>query len=408
MPHGLPNHLAPVRAARAFARACHAVALVALLAAILSLLTLQGANGSIFLWPSIGALVLVVGLLVLLDRSPGPLQAVLYLTVGGIALYAYAMASIYGAGTYTHTDTFLLTLPKVALIMVGAGSSAVGVFGWALGGYVIGEVAVTAAVLQLGGRFVPDATTTVALVIIGVLLFVSSASQHRSATAQPSLARAARDEQLADVRARIEARAAAILHDTILSDLAAIGAAPDGKLDERLLAQVSRDLEVLLGEEWLAEVDEEAADAPAGWNASELSAVVERHRAAGLPIETSGDLAAIARLTPERAQAVAQAVNQCLVNVEKHSGAGAADVVVHGSEGDVAIMVIDTGRGFVEKETRSDRMGLRWSVRRRIEAVGGSVMVWSMPGRGTSVVLRLPALTIAAPHSATTRERVSE
>jgi signal transduction histidine kinase len=54
-------------------------------------------------------------------------------------------------------------------------------------------------------------------------------------------------------------------------------------------------------------------------------------------------------------------------------------------------MVIDTGKGFSEEETGSDRLGLRQSVRRRIEAVGGTVQVWSTPGKGTSVMIRVPA-----------------
>ena len=58
-------------------------------------------------------------------------------------------------------------------------------------------------------------------------------------------------------------------------------------------------------------------------------------------------------------------------------------------------MVIDAGKGFFEAETGADRLGLRQSVRRRIENVGGTVRVWSTPGRGTSVMIRVPAPTSA-------------
>ena len=54
-------------------------------------------------------------------------------------------------------------------------------------------------------------------------------------------------------------------------------------------------------------------------------------------------------------------------------------------------MVIDGGKGFLERETSVDRLGLRQSVRRRIESVGGTVQVWSTPGTGTSVLISLPA-----------------
>jgi signal transduction histidine kinase len=55
-------------------------------------------------------------------------------------------------------------------------------------------------------------------------------------------------------------------------------------------------------------------------------------------------------------------------------------------------MVIDAGKGFTEAEMGADRLGLRQSVRKRIESVGGHVQVWSTPGKGTSVMIRLPAL----------------
>lgn len=53
-------------------------------------------------------------------------------------------------------------------------------------------------------------------------------------------------------------------------------------------------------------------------------------------------------------------------------------------------MVIDNGSGFSEAATGSDRLGLRSSVRRRIELVGGQVNVWSTPGRGTSIMIKIP------------------
>ncbi|MDQ1579164.1 MAG: hypothetical protein QOE21_1851, partial [Microbacteriaceae bacterium] len=58
-------------------------------------------------------------------------------------------------------------------------------------------------------------------------------------------------------------------------------------------------------------------------------------------------------------------------------------------------MVVDTGRGFSEGETGADRLGLRTSVRRRIEAIQGSVQVWSTPGRGTSIMIRIPTDAVA-------------
>ena len=103
--------------------------------------------------------------------------------------------------------------------------------------------------------------------------------------------------------------------------------------------------------------------------------------------------AAVARLDRESSAALGLAVKQCLVNVLKHSGTTQAEVAVYGSDADVSVMVVDTGKGFTEAETGVDRLGLRNSVRRRIEAVEGTVQVWSTPGRGTSIMIRVPVET---------------
>jgi signal transduction histidine kinase len=88
---------------------------------------------------------------------------------------------------------------------------------------------------------------------------------------------------------------------------------------------------------------------------------------------------------------VALAVKQCLVNVLKHADTNVAEVVIYGAGDEVSIMIIDGGKGFSERETSVDRLGLRQSVRKRIESVDGSVQVWSTPGTGTSILIRLPA-----------------
>jgi len=88
---------------------------------------------------------------------------------------------------------------------------------------------------------------------------------------------------------------------------------------------------------------------------------------------------------------VGLAVKQCLVNVLKHADTDHAEVVIYGSDTEVSVMIIDGGKGFSERENSVDRLGLRQSVRRRIETVDGTVQVWSTPGTGTSILIRLPA-----------------
>jgi hypothetical protein len=218
----------------------------------------------------------------------------------------------------------------------------------------------------------------------------------RGRNAQPSLHRAARDEQLSAMRYQIELKAAAVMHDTVLNHLAAIANAQEGALDPKLRDQIDRDLEVLVGEEWLLDSDGPAdQDTHIEWRSSRLFRAVEESRELGLEVDVSGDVSAVSRLGVEHAAAVALATKQCLVNVLRHAGTDRAEVVVYGSEHEVSVMVIDTGKGFTEDETGADRLGLRHSIRRRIENVGGTVQVWSTPGKGTSVMIRVPATTTA-------------
>jgi hypothetical protein len=209
---------------------------------------------------------------------------------------------------------------------------------------------------------------------------------------RPELDRAVIDDELSVLRYRTEVRAAALMHDTVLGHLSAIAAGSDGALQPRLRSEIEKDLAVLIGEEWLNDPTP-APDDPSrsDWRRSALLSAVQEARDLSLTVDVTGDPGAIGRLTAERDVAVGLAAKQCLVNVLRHAQVDRAEVVVIGSRTDVSIMVIDAGRGFSEQLVASDRLGLRQSVRRRIENVGGEVQLWSTPGRGTSVLIRVPA-----------------
>jgi signal transduction histidine kinase len=73
-----------------------------------------------------------------------------------------------------------------------------------------------------------------------------------------------------------------------------------------------------------------------------------------------------------------------------HSGASTADIVLGATAEAATVMIIDGGGGFDLLAVPSDRLGLRSSVIERVEATGGSVRIWSTPGRGTSVLISIP------------------
>ena len=390
MPLGLPNHLAPRGVSRAFSRAAHAVAFVCLVGALIIAVSIQFGQPELILWPAILALIPFLGALTLLSRRRTTFFAATYLLVGGACMYWYAVTGTFEVEMAGRTDSLVLSLPKVALIAVGAGAGPVSASLWAIAGLAVGEGVTILAASQAGGVIVPDGTTLIALLIMFIVLTFIALNRQNASSAQSSVTRAARDEQLAEVRFRIEAQAAAIMHDTVLGHLAALSVARPGPLPEDLRAQITRDLEILVGEEWLLDTGVEDEHARETWRGSTLFQVVEDSRELGLGVNVSGDVSAFARVDAARATAVSLAVKQCLVNVLHHSGTTDAEIVVYGSESELSIMVIDSGVGFSESETGTDRLGLKQSVRRRIEVVGGAVQVWSTPGQGTSVMIRVP------------------
>ena len=66
------------------------------------------------------------------------------------------------------------------------------------------------------------------------------------------------------------------------------------------------------------------------------------------------------------------------------------EVVILPAGENLAVTIIDGGSGFNVDAVPEDRMGLKLSVRDRIEQCGGRVRLWSNEGQGTAVMLQLP------------------
>ena len=104
----------------------------------------------------------------------------------------------------------------------------------------------------------------------------------------------------------------------------------------------------------------------------------------------TGDLDVLRALDATRARAVDEAVAQCLVNVARHAGVAEVEIALGIGGGEVTVAVMDTGVGFDVHEVPLDRIGLRTSIRARIEQVRGSVRLWSTKGIGTTIVITVP------------------
>ena len=88
------------------------------------------------------------------------------------------------------------------------------------------------------------------------------------------------------------------------------------------------------------------------------------------------------------------AVRELLFNVTKHAGVKAADVQVQRDGDQIQIVVVDSGRGFdpLREDTLVDPvtgLGL-FSIRNRLDLLGGRFEIDSGPGKGSRFTLRAP------------------
>jgi signal transduction histidine kinase len=88
------------------------------------------------------------------------------------------------------------------------------------------------------------------------------------------------------------------------------------------------------------------------------------------------------------ADALAGAVREALVNAARHADADSAVVRCSLAGGALVVVVEDDGEGFDTAAVRLGR-GLRDSIAGRLERLGGSAFVESIPGAGTRVTLKL-------------------
>lgn len=80
---------------------------------------------------------------------------------------------------------------------------------------------------------------------------------------------------------------------------------------------------------------------------------------------------------------------EALTNVAKHARSINARIVLRQENGTVTLTVADDGAGFATAVTAPDRDQPRWglmSMRERIQAVGGTLRIDSVPGAGTTVM----------------------
>jgi two-component system sensor kinase len=171
---------------------------------------------------------------------------------------------------------------------------------------------------------------------------------------------------------------AAHLHDSVLQTLALIQRQADDPVAVASLARrQERELRTwLYGEETRAQTLKGALE--------QLRADVEERFPIAVEVICVGDMD-----LDEAATALMQATGEAVTNAAKHSGASRVDVFAEVDPEQVEVFIRDRGCGFDEATIRQDRMGVKESIRARMERHGGTARIRTASGEGTEVRLEL-------------------
>lgn len=117
------------------------------------------------------------------------------------------------------------------------------------------------------------------------------------------------------------------------------------------------------------------------------------HARTGIRCRVESKLDAAVHLDPPCATALFRIAQEALTNVARHAHAGAVRISLRTIRSRVALEVQDNGRGITARETNSRRASGLMGMRERAHLLGGEFRISGTPGRGTRVVVSIPART---------------
>ena len=343
-------------------------------------------------------LAVVLAGIVLVVRLRRPWAVLVYLGVAATASVGYELALLHGDPGILDEALFLVDRPTLALVMVGLATTSprTGML-WVLLGYAVANAVPVLVAVLAHVPYAPGIGPTMVLVVaaIGYGTFAAiQAVQRRRLPNFDELERETRRMALGEDLAR---RTTAMIHDTVLNDLAIVLNAPD-RLDVCTRDRLRADLATLRDADWLSTTSRiPSADAQSGGIRNEFLVLLNEFQWRGLTVHVTGAAVGAYRFRPEAAEALVAGVRACFENVLLHSGATVAELEFMEGPDALMVMVADQGRGFDPEEVPADRLGLRMSVQHRLDAVGGTARVWSSPGEGTSVLLTIPIEAVVSP-----------
>ncbi|TPW75789.1 sensor histidine kinase [Schumannella soli] len=348
--------------------------------------------------PPLVLLALVLALLLLAAWRSRPLTSLLFLIVGAVAVAAFQLVVLRDLPDAAAHYNFLLNRPAVALGLVAiAPTTPLIVSSWLLAGWATTS-GISAVVAAVGDHpFSPGFGPTMMMIIGTGLCAVLAAIQRRARSRVPNFDELEAETQALTTGADLARRTTAVVHDTVLNDLAIVMNGSD-VLDERTRARLRDDLDTLTSADWLTTSHHVPADDADAVLRNRITRMVTDFQWRGLSVRVTGGGTGIYRLDPEAADALLDATRAALENVLKHSGTTDAEIVSSSTEEMISVMVIDQGVGFDASAVADDRLGIRESMSGRLERVGGRLDVWSTRGAGTSVVLTVPVLDVVVPN----------
>lgn len=223
---------------------------------------------------------------------------------------------------------------------------------------------------QVGFSALPPVLASSAILVAGLVVVAAPWLQR-----QRLKVRSATDEKL---RAEARADMAAHLHDSVLQTLALIQRRAEDPVAVATLARrQERELRTWLYGE---------PPKPTSFKGALLVVCdeVEVKFSVDVELVCVGDVP-----VDPRVEAMVQAAGEAVTNAAKHSGAPRIDVFAEVDQDVVEVFVRDRGKGFDQASVPDGRMGVRESIKARMQRHGGSATIRSAPGEGTEVRLEM-------------------
>jgi len=386
----LPRDVAAALTVSSVSRAVWAIAAGVLLLTIAGVFQLdahQGLPGGVL--APVSALVVMVAMLYVVARFPSTATLLAYIVIGAGCVWLYQYSLLSADPGLQQTALFVLNRPALALVLVGTASvSPLSAVWWGLAGFATAELTMVFVCLQLDLPILTGAGPAIAISNYTIAFVAIALIQRSQRGRAPDVDALQADARRHEAQRAVDRAAAALIHDTVLNDLALVMTGP-AHLDDRARDRLRADIDTLTSAEQNLRADSASGTLDAQFR-NDLTALAIDFQWRGLSVDVAVDESADLGLSSESTSAALGAVRACLDNVLNHSGVTSAELILGGDSQMVTVMIVDAGMGFDRDQVPADRLGLRSSVYHRVESAGGAVRIWSAPGLGTTVLLSLP------------------